>query len=222
MDYSGDIRATLCHFNSNHDPNTGRFTSNETKTLAGKIHKEASSRVGRIEDDVKAAVARTSAKMYGLDHKQKTMESIERKIDTDSIEKGISKKQAAEDIKDAVRFTTVSGDKDFVSNYRELKYELGKKGYEEVRCKNYWRLYNDGKASHKQVTSVFGDDSGYRFEIQFQTPSSLKAKEEKTSLYEEARKPDTSASRKAELVSEMNRLADGVSDPVDIYDIKSH
>ena len=164
LNYQDDPRAILIHYNQNHDPTTGRFTSSKAKSLASAIHKHASYRISQIEDDVRTAVGKTNAKMYGLSHKQKTLDSIARKIETDSHEKNISLEEAANDIKDAVRFTTVSSDKDFVSNYREFKYQLAKRGYEELRCKNYFSLYNEGKAKHKQVTSVFGDHSGYKFE----------------------------------------------------------
>ena len=221
-EYIDDPRAVLCHYNKNHDPETGRFCSDKAKGLASAIYKSASKRVQRIEDDVKNAAGKTNARMHGLEHKLKTQDSIARKIDTDSLEKGITKDQAASDIKDAVRFTTVSNDGDFVSNYREFKYQLAKKGYEEVKCKNYFELYRQGKAKHKQVTSVFADDTGYKFEVQFQTPSSLKAKDKKTVLYEEVRKPDVSDTRRSEIVREMEKLAEAVPDPKDIYDIKNH
>lgn len=222
LTYKDDPRSILIHYNQNHDPDTGQFTSSEAKSLASAIHNQASHRISQIEDDVRTAVGTTNAKMYGLTHKQKTLDSITRKIETDSYEKGVSLKDAADDIKDAIRFTTVSSDKDFVSNYREFKYQLARRGYEELRCKNYFSLYNDGKAKHKQVTSVFGDHSGYRFEVQFQTPSSLAAKEKKTKLYEEARRKDVSESRKKELETAMEKLAETVTEPVDINEIKNH
>lgn len=217
--YYDDPRAVLCHYNKNHDPKTGRFVS---RSLATSVYNKASRRVAKIEDDVKTAVRETNAKMYGLEHKQKTLESITRKIETDSHEKGISPKEAADDIKDAVRFTTVSSDGDFVENYQTFKDELAKKGYKELRCKNYWELYKEGKAKHKQVTSVFGDDTGYRFEVQFQTPSSLDAKEKKTKLYEEVRKEGVAEKRRDEIVREMEKLAETVTDPSDIEKIKNH
>lgn len=217
--YYGDPRAVLCHFNPNHDPKTGRFAS---RALAASVYNKASKKVKKIESDVVSAARETTAKMYGLDHKQKTLESITRKIETDSHEKGISLREAADDIKDAVRFTTVSSDRDFVENYLTFKDELFKKGYKELRCKNYWELYNEGKAKHKQVTSVFGDDTGYRFEVQFQTPSSIDAKEKKTKVYEEARKEGVSEKRKQELIREMERLAETVTDPSGIEKIKNH
>lgn len=193
IDYTGDPNAVLCHFDKNHDPNNGRFASSAAKTLAYRIYKDAASRVQKIEDDVKSAVGKTSAKMYGLQYKQKTLESIQRKIDTDAEVKGITRNEAANTIKDAIRFTTVSDDGDFVGNYKELKYNLAKRGYEEVRCKNYFDLYRQGKA-----------------------------KDKKTVLYEEVRKPGVSKERETEIIRQMEQLAETVNDPKDIYDIKSY
>lgn len=221
IDYTGDPHSVLCHFNKNHDPNTGRFTS-KVGSLASTVYKQAAARVDKVESDVRTAAEKTGAKMYGLNHRQKTLESIARKIETDAHEKGISYEQAASDIKDAIRFTTVSSDDDFVRNYKEFKYHLAMKGYEELRCKNYFDLYNKGEAKHKQVTSVFGEPGGYRFEVQFQTPSSLDAKEKKTVLYEEVRKEGVSEQRRAEIVHEMEKLAETVPTPKDIDEIKNH
>ena len=220
--YYDDPRAVLIHYNQNHDPKTGRFTSSKVQSLASTVHKQAAKRVAKVESDVKEAAAKTSAQMYGLEHKQKTLESIARKIATDAHEKGISYEDAASDIKDAIRFTTLSSDSDFVKNYETFKSAMADKGYEELRCKNYWSLYNEGKAKHKQVTSVFGEPGGYRFEVQFQTPSSIDAKEKKTKLYEEVRKEGVSTERKNEIVKAMEQLAETVSDPKGIDKIKNH
>lgn len=99
---------------------------------------------------------------------------------------------------------------------------MQEKGYTEVKCKNYFDLYRQGKAKHKQITCVYQDQDGNKFELQFQTPASIKAKELKTPLYEEARKLNVSQERKAELVSQMEKLAKMVKDPPGVYDIKSH
>lgn len=196
--------------------------SKTIKALASSIHDKASKKVDRIEGDVLSSIKSTNAKIYGLDHKQKTLDSIIRKIETDSSEKRISFKEAADNIKDAVRFSTVSSDNNFVNDYNRFKSEMSKKGYDELQCKNYWQLYAEGKAKHKQVTSVFGDDTGYRFEVQFQTPSSINAKEKKTKLYEEVRKEGVPEHRRTEISNKMEEIAQTVTDPKGIDKIKSH
>ena len=95
-------------------------------------------------------------------------------------------------------------------------------GYTETRCRNYFDLYRRGKANHKQITSVYKDKDGHTFELQFHTPSSIKAKEAKTPIYEEARKVNTSATRKDQLAKQMNTLAEQVKNPKGVYGIESH
>lgn len=149
--------------------------------------------------------------MYGFENRLKTKESIQRKIETDTS-----------DIKDAVRYTSLTSDKDFVKNYFHVKEDLRSKGYEEVKCKNNFDAYKKGLVKHKSVQSVFKDSDGYLFEIQFHTPDSQKAKNDKIPLYEEVRKPGVTAKRRAEIERQMELLAEKVQDPKDIYKIKSH
>ena len=190
--------------------------------LALKIFREAKKREPRITKDVKEASKLSNSNMYGLEHRLKTLESIKRKIDTDAEEKGITVSKAAQDIKDAVRYTTLSYDDSFTDNYNTFKSSLEDNGYVEVRCRNYFDMYKQGKAKHKSVQSVFQDPKGYKFEVQFQTPSSQQAKDKKVPIYEERRKPGLSIERQMELERKMDKLAKGVKDPKGVFSIKSH
>ena len=195
--------------------------SANASTLANNIYHRAKVKEPVIAKDLKNALRKTSAKFYGFEHRLKTKESIERKINTDSKEKNISIKEASR-IKDAVRYTALSKDSDFVKNYNTIKTSLQDKGYTEVRCRNYFDMYNKGLAKHKAVQSVFSDPKGYLFELQFQTPSSQNAKDKKVPIYEEARNPNTSPERKKQLEKQMELLAEEVGNPVYIEKIKSH
>lgn len=157
-----------------------------------------------------------------MEHKLKTEDSIKRKIETDSKEKNIDISKAGKDIKDAVRYTALSNDDNFTDSYNIIKSQLEKKGYKEVRCRNYFDEFRKGNAKHKSVQSVFQTPKGYLFEIQFQTPSSQKAKDKKVPLYEERRKPGLSVKRQKELEDEMLKLAKTVKTPKNVYSIKSH
>lgn len=189
---------------------------------AKSINKKSLEIEPKISKDVIDSIKKSGSSVYGLEHRLKTEESLSRKIEKDSREKGISTKDASRDINDAIRYTSVANDDSFVQNYNKVKDSLAQKGYSEIKCKNYFDLYRQGKASHKQVTCVYQDSNGNKFEIQFQTPSSIKAKEAKTPLYQESRSRNVSPQRKIELVRQMNKLAETVSDPKDIYSIKSH
>ena len=120
---------------------------------ADAIHKEAKSKVAKITADVKNAADKTGAKMHGLEHKLKTPESIARKLKLDK------------EIKDAVRFTIISSEPNFVNNYNSIKNELENKGYSETKCKNYFQMYKEGKVKHKAVQTNYKTNDGYEFEI---------------------------------------------------------
>lgn len=197
------------------------YPLNSTK-LASSIHKYAVKNEPKITRDITEAANKAGSKMYGLEHKLKTRESTARKIRTDAEEKRISEFESAANIKDAVRYTTLTPDDSFVSAYNKFKENLVDKGYTETRCKNYFELYKEGKVKHKSVQSVFKSPDGYLFEVQFQTPSSQKAKDKKVPIYEERRKPGLSKERQLELEKQMEQLAEEVTEPKDISKIKSH
>ena len=191
------------------------------KDLADKVYNRASNLEPKISKDVISVFKKNGAKSYGLENRLKTKSSIVRKISDDSKKYG-STSRAANSIKDAIRYTALSSDDDFVSNYNGIKKSLEDLGYTETRCRNYFDLYRQGKSKHKQITTVYSDPNGNEFEIQFQTPSSIKAKESKTPIYEEARRPNVSSSRKSELEKQMDSLAKSVKNPKGVYSIKSH
>ena len=193
-----------------------------SSSFARKIYQKAARVEPRITKAVVSAVTGAGAKMYGLKNRLKTHASLTRKINTDSEQKGISIEQAAEQIRDSIRYTSLSNDADYTENYFAVKDSLEKQGYTETRCRNYFDLYDQGKAKHKQITSVYADKHGNQFEIQFQTPSSIKAKEEKTPIYEEIRKTGISKSQKTVLEKKMDKIASRVKSPTGVYTIKSH
>lgn len=187
-----------------------------------KIYKNAESRIDAIAKDVISAAKHAGSKMYGLEHRLKTKDSISRKINKKSTEDKQSISKSANDIKDAIRFTTIASKKNFVSNYEKMKKELENKGYTETRCKNYFDLFKQGKVKHKSVQCNYKTKDGYEFEIQFQTPESQDAKTKKIPLYEERRSVGISTKRAKELERLMEDLALKVPDPINIDRIKSH
>lgn len=195
---------------------------NNPSILSSRIYEKAKGKEPLITKDVKKAARLANSKMHGLEHRLKTRESIKRKIKTDSLEKSITQKEAAESIKDAVRYTTITDSSHFVSAYNIFKGYLESSGYKEIRCKNYFELYRQGKVKHKSVQSIFQDKEGYRFEVQFQTPASQRAKNLKLPIYEERRKPGLSPERQQELERKMEELAENVEDPTNIRSIKTH
>ena len=190
--------------------------------LADRIYEKAASVEPQITQDIIGIVNKSNSSMYGLEHRLKQPTSMAGKIGSDSKSDGVSFVEAANGIKDAVRYTTVSDNKSFVSDYRQLKSGLESKGYEEVKCKNFFEKYRAGEVQHKAVQTTFKSPTGYEFELQFQTPESQAAKDLKIPIYEERRKQGISSSRAKELEKQMHDLAERVPYPDGIETIESH
>lgn len=186
------------------------------------VYKIANEKEKVITKDIKEAAKASNSKLYGLENRLKTVDSIQRKINKKQIEDGKTEKESMESIHDSVRYTTISDTKDFVSNYESFKKRMNDLGYTETECKNYFDQFNKGLVKHKAVQSQFSDKDGFTFEVQFQTPESQKAKTEKIPLYEERRKVGIDSDRAKELEKEMEMLALKVPDPPGIEEIKSH
>ena len=188
--------------------------------FATKKFNEASKLEPQITKDVVNSIAKTGCKMYGLEYRLKQPTSMAGKIGSDSKEKGISLEDATKNIKDAIRYTSVSDTKNFVNNYNSIKKSLESKGYSETRCKNFFEKYKRGESMHKSVQCTYKNKDGYEFELQFHTTSSQAAKELKIPIYEERRKAGISEQRARELEAQMKNLAENVEDPPNIHKIK--
>lgn len=189
--------------------------------LSSKIYSEAKKKEPEITKNLMQIAKNNNAKMYGLENRLKTESSINRKIKKESEENGVSQLKASKGIKDAVRYTFMQNNDDYVDTYYKIKNEMQNNGYTEIKCKNYFQMYKEGKVKHKAVQSIFEDKDGYKFEVQFQTPESQMAKNKKIPLYEERRQTNLSEDRKKYLENEMVKLAENVPYPKDIETIKS-
>lgn len=196
--------------------------SHSSTGLAGEIYQNARKHEPKITKDVVRSIKSVGAKTYGLKNRLKTEDSLKRKIHDDSKYNGISITKAAKDVKDAIRYTALLDDDKFTEGYSVIKKDLENQGYTETRCRNYFDRFRKGTANHKQITSVYENADGTRFELQFHTPSSIKAKELKTPIYEEARRMGPEDARKASLVKQMNDLEKKVKSPKGVYGIKEH
>lgn len=196
--------------------------ADECCQLAEDLYKRSASIEPAITKDVISSVSSSGANMFGLENRLKQPTSLASKIGADAKESNTSFDKASRAIKDAIRYTSVSDDSDFVDNYFRTKSELEEKGYTELRCKNNWSLYSQKKVSHKSVQCVYADKKGNPFEIQFQTAASQAAKELKTPLYERRRSSGLSSRQKIQLERQMQDLAERVPFPKNVLTIKSH
>ena len=196
--------------------------ADQCASLAAGVFKQASKVEPQITGDVIDVVSSTSAKMYGLNNRLKQPTSIAAKIGADAKSDGVTFEQAANGLKDVIRYTAVSDSRDYVDTYNAIKQRLEKKGYTEVKCKNYFQKYQNGEVMHKAVQSTFRSPDGVDFEFQFQTPESQAAKELKVPIYNERRKAGNTPERNMELEQKMRNLAEQVPDPEGVFEIKSH
>ena len=190
--------------------------------VAENVYATAAVREPAITKDVVSAVDGVEGKMYGLDFRLKQPTSMAGKIGADAHDDGITFDQAGSKIKDAVRYTAVVDEGNFTNGYKNIKSNLESKGYKEVRCKNFYQSYADGKSDQKAVQCIYEDPSGYKFELQFHTPRSQGAKELNHPLYEEQRNATTSDKRKKELSAQMKSYAEEVPNPKGVFTIQSH
>ena len=203
----------------------GNLNSDEARlciTLASEIFDRAALVEPYITRDVVSAVKDSGSNCYGLENRLKQPSSLAAKIGSDAKDDGVSFEKSAKSIKDAIRYTSISENDGFTDSYFNVKKLLKTKGYDEVRCRNYFDLYKKGEVQHKSVQCIFEDQNGNKFELQFQTPLSQSAKELKIPLYEERRQRGLSKSRKAELERQMRDLAEYVPYPNNVFTIQSH
>lgn len=190
--------------------------------IANRIFNKSSSVEPQITRDVVSCASQSGCKMFGLENRLKQPGSLAAKIGQEANEKNVTFEKASESINDSIRYTAISNERDYVSNYESIKQKLNELGYREIKCRNYFYLYSLGKVQHKSVQCIFIDRDGNRFELQFHTPSSQAAKELKIPLYEEARETGIGEARKSYLEMHMHDLAERIPDPRNVYTIKSY
>jgi hypothetical protein len=110
----------------------------------------------------------------------KTTKSIARKIDVESIEQGISRQEAAQDMKDVLRYTYKFPERQYTQRVSDVYAAMEAQGFVLVDSKNYWR---SGDA-YDGLNANFLTPQGFLIEVQFHTPSSLKMKDPSHKLYE--------------------------------------
>lgn len=205
--------------------NRGKLSLEEAEECANIAKQIFSSSVKaepKITRDVISAISKSSGHAYGLEYRLKQPTSLASKIGADAKKDKVSFEEASRGINDTIRYTTVSEDDSFTSDYKTIKSELERMGYFEVRCKNYFDAYKKGQVMHKAVQSVYRNEDNKTFEIQFQTPSSQAAKDLRTPIYEKRRRSGLSEQEKSKLEQQMLRLAEFVPYPQNVFNIKSH
>lgn len=163
----------------------------------------------KITSDLTSIMDKVGGKLVGLDFRLKSQSSLKRKIETE-IADGFTHSQAVNKIRDAIRYTTVFKEKDFVTRYKAMQYLLAIKGYKTIVVKNTWK--ND--SAYKGVNTFIQNENGDVFEMQYHTQQSFDLKNGLLhELYEQFRNPKTPFHEKEKLLLEMRKLSSKIKVP---------
>jgi hypothetical protein len=149
--------------------------------------------------------------MWGLEYKFKTAESMSRKIESRVNQKGLPVEEAADEITDALRYTVVFEDEDYVPALRAMKSQLEEQGW--VKYDEKWKNYFASQGSYQGYNAIYvNKETGYRFELQYHTPQSKEASFNGHTLYEKWRVSED-GQQKSTLYKQMVDLWVNVSKP---------
>lgn len=159
--------------------------------VTANLYNEAKKNEPGITSDLKMVVEGTHGTLeYGvgdgktaLDFRLKTEESTKRKVTSDFVA-GKKLGDIEKETYDCVRYTDTISGHFLTADYNKVNELLEEKGYSIVRVKN--TLWNEN-SPYRGLNTVVETRDGYKFELQFHTPESLKLKEINHVLYEKQR-----------------------------------
>lgn len=150
-----------------------------------------------------------SIQLTGLEHRLKTPESIARKLLLNAHDMEIELEEAVDALYDALRYTFIIDDDQYISGTDAILKALSEQNYEVKYFRNTWG--NDG---YKGINTNLTTPDGYLFEIQFHTRDSFETKEYKThALYEIARSETSTEAEKQEANAKQRELFAAVPVP---------
>lgn len=193
-----------------------RFKRNKSRVMAKDLIKEAEKHEPVITKAVKKAAAHGTGKLTDLATKIKSVNSLTDKL-VRKLKNNPDIQEVISGVHDALRYTIVSKDSDIVKNYDKAIEYFKNHGYNVIEVSN---TFIDDKSAYKGINTVIANKGGYKFEIQFHTPSSLEIKHKNHSLYKEEQNSSTTENRKKEIRFEMKQNASKVKVPQNIDAIK--
>ena len=162
-----------------------------------------------ITADISNIATKSGGKLVGLENRLKSPYSIKRKIEAE-VADGFSRSLSLNKIRDAIRYTTVFKENDFVTRYKAMQHLLATEGYKTIVVKNTWK--ND--SAYKGVNTFIQNEDGDVFEMQYHTQQSFDVKNGLLhKLYEKFRDPKTSIHEKEKLLLEMRKLSSKIKIP---------
>jgi len=170
--------------------------------LAENILKKAQADEKAVTEALSGISDQIGGKMTGLEYRLKSKDSLMRKIATDAKQQGIPVEEAAQNINDALRYTTLLDGADFGPKVIKAFEALETAGFKKQVVKN---TFKEG-AVYKGVNTTFISPKGQKFELQFHTPESFHVKQNVNhSLYEEVRLDSTPVKQQKALIKKMRQ-----------------
>jgi hypothetical protein len=173
------------------------------RDYAVEINNKAIKDESIITSTIDDFVRQNQGSLTGLLHRIKTVDSLERKISETSEELEISSKQAAESIKDSLRYTVLYGPKGMFKKAETVTRKLENSGFELIdKPKNMFLRRGEDLDYYGYHTWFRHKETGQVFELQFHTQETFDLKERIHNLYEEARLFTTTESVLKQLMSD--------------------
>lgn len=204
------------------DENGDPIPSDESKMLARAAVAHAQKNEAAVTADIQNVVTeRHGAELAGLDYRVKGESSTARKIESDSVNDHVSRKEAAAKLGDSIRFTAILSPEEYTVKSQNIMRDMERNGFQMTKTKNYWV---DGNGSYRGLnTNAVHTKTGMTIELQFHTAASFHMKENVNHpIYEEARKLSTPEPRKQLLTARMVSNFKGVERPANVETIPTN
>lgn len=198
-----------------------RFLSPERNSEADRQISAMQSHEKGITETLKRIESDNShgGSLAGLEHCLKGADRIKEKICNWTRKAGLTVEDAAEQIKDPVRYTFLFEASAYAGGYAEVSDRLGFIGCRMTYSKNDWQANSE----YKGVNTRWVTPDGGRFELQFHTPESLDAKENRTHrAYERLRSLSVSRPEERDLHAYQHYVTAAVPVPVGVETIHDY
>lgn len=159
------------HIDTPNDAIFANGTGRDYATEASQIREKSEKAEPGITRDMKALEEQSGGKLAGLEHRLKSPESIERKLQDEGA--------APEDINDPLRYTLTFPSDQLADGANEVMEQMEDMGYTNEEVKNTFKP--DKPYMGINTTFSKGDQ---QFEVQFHTPESYAIKDESHGLYD--------------------------------------
>lgn len=163
-------------------------SANEVKLrdLTDKCMSKAKAAESKTTENLVSFAKDLGGEMMGLDRRFKSSESLMRKLENKSKEKGMTPEEYSKRITDVLRYTASFDDDIFTNGAQNYLSKLQKAGYTIVEVENRLRLKD---VTYRGINTLIKTPSGYTFELQFHAPQSFATKEAIHGAYEILRDP---------------------------------